>query len=262
MRSLQANALAGGYVDLEYSYVVDNPDGTVFESRGPGRNTAAQNAPGAPDNNARSSAICVMGNFEVDRPAETMLDAVAELVAWGHERGYWPAAITGPHQDAPGTATACSGRYLIDAIPEINRRAAGGGGAADRPTSVGGAMQLCRTSTGRGYWIVADDGGVFAFGDAPFYGSAGGIKLAAPVVGMAAASDDGGYALVADDGGVFCYGDVTYRGGMAGQRLAAPIVGIDLDVDDRGYWLLGADGGVFAFDAPYHGNATEYVTYP
>ena len=26
-----------------------------------------------------------------------------------------------------------------------------------------------------GYWLVAPDGGVFAFGDAPFHGSMGGI---------------------------------------------------------------------------------------
>ena len=41
-----------------------------------------------------------------------------------------------------------------------------------------------RTAAGTGYWLVALDGGVFAF-DAPFYGSAGGLPLAAPVVAMA-----------------------------------------------------------------------------
>jgi hypothetical protein len=35
-----------------------------------------------------------------------------------------------------------------------------------------------------GYWLVASDGGVFAF-DAPFEGSMGGKPLNAPVVGMA-----------------------------------------------------------------------------
>ena len=28
---------------------------------------------------------------------------------------------------------------------------------------------------GNGYWLVASDGGIFAYGDAPFYGSAGNI---------------------------------------------------------------------------------------
>ena len=39
-----------------------------------------------------------------------------------------------------------------------------------------------------GYWMVASDGGIFAF-DAPFYGSKGGHPLNKPVVGMAADLD-------------------------------------------------------------------------
>ena len=37
-----------------------------------------------------------------------------------------------------------------------------------------------------GYWLVASDGGIFAFGDAAFYGSTGSLKLNKPIVGMAA----------------------------------------------------------------------------
>lgn len=33
--------------------------------------------------------------------------------------------------------------------------------------------------------MAARDGGIFAFGDATFQGSTGGIKLAQPIVGMA-----------------------------------------------------------------------------
>ena len=45
---------------------------------------------------------------------------------------------------------------------------------------------MAPTPDGGGYWLVAADGGVFAYGDAAFDGSAGGIRLAAPVVGIAA----------------------------------------------------------------------------
>ena len=38
---------------------------------------------------------------------------------------------------------------------------------------------------GAGYWEVASDGGLFAFGDAGFHGSMGGMPLNQPVVGMA-----------------------------------------------------------------------------
>jgi hypothetical protein len=45
---------------------------------------------------------------------------------------------------------------------------------------------MAATPTGKGYWEVAADGGVFAFGQAGFQGSMGGQKLNAPVVGGAA----------------------------------------------------------------------------
>ena len=39
---------------------------------------------------------------------------------------------------------------------------------------------------GKGYWLVASDGGIFSFGDASFYGSTGAMSLNKPIVGMAA----------------------------------------------------------------------------
>jgi len=60
------------------------------------------------------------------------------------------------------------------------------------------------------YWLAAADGGVFAFGDASFYGSLGGDHLDAPIVGIAATTDDGGYYLSGRDGGVFTFGDAKF----------------------------------------------------
>ena len=77
-----------------------------------------------------------------------------------------------------------------------------------------------------GYWLVASDGGVFTYGDAAFEGSAGGMHLNAPVVGMAATPDGRGYWLVASDGGVFAYGDAAFAGSMGGRVLNQPIVGM------------------------------------
>ena len=45
---------------------------------------------------------------------------------------------------------------------------------------------LASTPDGGGYWEVASDGGLFAFGDAGFYGSMGGRPLNKPIVGMTA----------------------------------------------------------------------------
>jgi ribosomal protein L24E len=61
------------------------------------------------------------------------------------------------------------------------------------------------TPDGKGYWLVASDGGVFAFGDAPFHGSTGNSVLNEPIVGMAPTPDGTGYWLVAGDGGIFSF---------------------------------------------------------
>ena len=45
---------------------------------------------------------------------------------------------------------------------------------------------MAATPDGKGYWLVASDGGIFSYGDAQFYGSTGSITLNKPVVGMAA----------------------------------------------------------------------------
>ncbi len=48
---------------------------------------------------------------------------------------------------------------------------------------------MASTPDGKGYWLVASDGGVFAFGDAQFEGSMGGVALPSPVTGIAATPD-------------------------------------------------------------------------
>ncbi len=80
--------------------------------------------------------------------------------------------------------------------------------------------------TGKGYWLVGADGGIFTYGDAAFYGSAGGMTLNAPVVGMAATGDDGGYWLVASDGGIFTYGDARVPRLHREHDPLKPIVGM------------------------------------
>jgi len=67
-------------------------------------------------------------------------------------------------------------------------------------------VAMASTPDGRGYWLVASDGGIFTFGDAQFYGSTGAITLNKPIVGMSATADGKGYWLVASDGGIFTYG--------------------------------------------------------
>ena len=86
---------------------------------------------------------------------------------------------------------------------------------------------IAATPDGHGYWEVASDGGLFAFGDAAFYGSppGQGITSQSPVVGMVS-TGGAGYWLVSATGGVFAYGDAVYLGSLVGLHLAAPITGI------------------------------------
>ena len=74
---------------------------------------------------------------------------------------------------------------------------------------------MAATPSGQGYWLVAADGGIFAFGDAVFDGSTGSIRLNQPVVGIAPFGNDAGYWLVAKDGGIFAFGGAPFLGSPA-----------------------------------------------
>jgi len=103
------------------------------------------------------------------------------------------------------------------------------------------------TPVGSGYWLVASDGGIFAFGDAVFQGSTGAIKLNQPIVGMAATPTRKGYFLAASDGGIFAFGDAVFRGSTGAIKLNQPIVGMAATPNGGGYFLVARDGGIFAF---------------
>jgi N-acetylmuramoyl-L-alanine amidase len=128
-----------------------------------------------------------------------------------------------------------------------------GANALDNPAAP--VVGMAPTHDGNGYWLVGSDGGIFAFGDAAFYGSTGGLRLNAPIVGMAATTDGNGYWLVASDGGIFTYGDAGFYGSTGGLKLNAPIVGMASTPDGHGYWLVASDGGIFSYgDAVFYGS--------
>ena len=111
------------------------------------------------------------------------------------------------------------------------------------------------TPDGRGFWLATATGGVYTYGDAPFFGSHGAAPLNKPIVGLAATPDGGGYWLVASDGGVFSYGDARFHGSTGAIRLNKPIVDMAPTADGGGYWLVASDGGIFTFgDARFHGS--------
>jgi Cu/Zn superoxide dismutase len=128
-------------------------------------------------------------------------------------------------------------------------------------TGDAGARKVCGPvkatggSTEAGYWLAASDGGVFNFGDAGLFGSAGNMTLNRPIVAIAATPSGDGYWLVASDGGIFAYGDARYLGSMGGTPLNQPIVAMAATPSGNGYRLFASDGGVFNFgDATSEGS--------
>jgi hypothetical protein len=103
------------------------------------------------------------------------------------------------------------------------------------------------TPSGKGYWLFASDGGVFAFGDAKFYGSTGGKRLFAPIVSMTATPDGKGYWLFAQDGGVFTFGSARFYGSTGGRTFAHPVIAMLATTTGRGYWLVTTDGRALDF---------------
>ncbi len=104
---------------------------------------------------------------------------------------------------------------------------------------------MAAASNGSGYWLVASDGGIFAYG-VPFWGSTGSMHLNKPVVGMASDAGSTGYWLTASDGGIFAY-NAPFDGSAGSMALNAPIVGMEAAASGSGYRFVAADGGVFNY---------------
>jgi hypothetical protein len=106
----------------------------------------------------------------------------------------------------------------VFAFGDAQFRGSMGGQHLNRPV-----VGIAPSPDNAGYWLVASDGGVFAF-SAPFRGSMGNTVLNQPVQGLVAYGN--GYLMVAADGGVFDFSNRAFLGSLAGVQLSAPIVGI------------------------------------
>jgi hypothetical protein len=118
---------------------------------------------------------------------------------------------------------------------------------------------MASTPDGRGYWLVASDGGIFTYGDAAFYGSTGSIHLNQPIVGMAPTPDGSGYWLVASDGGIFTYGDAPFDGSLGGS--GATVLGMTVS-PFHGYDLVTSDGVAHQFTSAASAAAPLTTVFP
>lgn len=128
---------------------------------------------------------------------------------------WWIADYTGSPHLLPGTvATQWYGTNTGPYDQSVALSDWLGLGPGPGPVVTAPAKVAVMTSEGgAGYYEVAADGGVDAYGDAVFYGSMGGQHLNAPIVGAALTRSGRGYWLIGADGGVFSFGDAAYYGG-------------------------------------------------
>ena len=98
------------------------------------------------------------------------------------------------------------------------------------------------TANDQGYFLVGRDGGVFAFGNAPFENSLPGIGVSVnDIVGIVPTSNDQGYFVVGSDGGVFTFGNAPFLGSLPSIGVhVTNIIGIAANPSDTGYWLVAA----------------------
>ena len=109
------------------------------------------------------------------------------------------------------------------------------------------------TPNGRGYWEVASDGGIFAFGTAPFHGSTGERHVSSspwwPWSPPPTATATGWWPPTA--------GSSPSVTPPSTARPAVPPSSRPSSAwrpRTAGYWLAAADGGVFSFGVPFHGS--------
>jgi subtilase family serine protease len=182
------------------------------------------------------------GSLVLQRP-------VVGMTPTADKKGYWLVA-------SDGGVFSFGDAGFYGSIPGLGLNPAGSG----LPHSLNApVVGIVPTSDGRGYFLVASDGGVFAFGDARFEGSCPGIGgCLGPVVSVVPDATGNGYWVVTRNGDVYTFGDAAYLGGAAPSN--APVTSAVRTWDGRGYWILRGDGTVSAFgDAVGRGGPTGSV---
>ncbi len=181
------------------------------------------------------------GSLHLQRP-------VVGIVPTATKGGYWLDASDG------GVFAFNAGFY--GSIPGLGLHPAGSGMANSLDAPIVGMVP---SADGGGYFMVASDGGVFAFGDARFAGSCPGIGgCGGAAVAVAPDASGNGYWLATATGNVYTFGNAPYFGAPGLQ--ASPFTSMVRTPDGKGYWLLDAAGQVFAYgDAANLGGPTGSI---
>jgi hypothetical protein len=124
---------------------------------------------------------------------------------------------------------------------------AGNFGGAEKLHLSAPIVGMAVTPDGRGYWLVGQDGGVFTYGDARFYGSLGGVAhtSAHDVIGLVPTKDGKGYWLCDASGIVTAFGDARKIPSLLPFKARLPIVGFATMRSGAGAWVVNTNGAVF-----------------
>jgi hypothetical protein len=183
-----------------------------------------------------------MGGIPLQRP-------VVGITPTADRNGYWLVA-------SDGGIFSFGDSTFHGSIPGLGLHPAGSG----LPNSLNAPIVgMVPSSTGHGYFMVASDGGVFAFGDAHFEGSCPGIGgCDGTAVSVMPDSSGNGYWLVTNKGDVYGFGDAPGYGSPPPESVT--VVSAVATPDGRGYWIVYSNGAVFsAGDAVDMGAPVGYV---
>ncbi len=180
------------------------------------------------------------GNLKLQRP-------VVGITVTVNEGGYWMVA-------SDGGIFSFGDAGFYGSIPGLGLAPAGTVGGKHLNAPIAGMVP---SSDGGGYFMVASDGGIFAFGDAAFEGSCPGIGgCAGAAVAVAPDASGRGYWLITASGHIYTFGDATYYGAPGPQNT--PVTSMVRTTDGRGYWVLLANGSAYAYgNAVYWGGPTS-----
>ena len=167
------------------------------------------------------------GSLNLQRP-------VVGIVPTSDRNGYWLDA-------SDGGVFAYGDTQFYGSIPGLGLRPAGSGLPDSLNVPIVGMVPSIDDG---GYFMVASDGGVFAFGDAHFAGSCPGIGgCSGSAVAVMPDHSGNGYWLVTSTGSVYTFGDAPYFGapghGTVTSAVATP--------DGEGYWVLLSNGQVYNY---------------
>jgi hypothetical protein len=229
--------------DVEYSYGLGAPM-YAHPSAGPGPCAIQEQNSFVPGPPAPIQSVEFSAAIDLDRSGAWQPVEAADAYEWARN-GAVNAGVIGNAQDCH----LGSNQLLVgSSYPSLS-------GPVWNAVSPACIVGMAPTPAGNGYWMASTTGGMYAFGDAGFYGSMASHPLDEPMVGFAATPTGRGYWEVAADGGIFAFGDAPFYGSMGGRPLDAPIVALAGGPTGQGYWEVAADGGIFAFGgAPFDGS--------